>query len=65
MPTRIPAKYLNEFMTNPRLKGFRPNGTRPADLALMKQIIQETLSKPAVLEGLANYALKQGQLKIR
>lgn len=65
MPPRIPAKYLSEFMTNPRLKGFSPKGTRPADLAIMKQVIQETLSKPAVLEGLANYAMKQGQLKIR
>ena len=61
----IPSKYVLEFMNNPRLKGFSPKGTRPADLAVMKQVIAETLSDRAFLEQLANYAVKQGEIKLK
>lgn len=61
----IPTKYVTEFMKNPRLRGPNPKGTRPADLAVMKQVISETLSNKAFLEQIVNYAMKQGQMKLR
>ena len=59
------AKYVNEFMSNPRLKGPNPKGTRPADVLVMKRVITETLSNRAFLERLVNYAMKQGEVKLK
>jgi hypothetical protein len=62
----IPSKYVSEFMKNPRLT--RPGGTagtKPADRAVMKKVITETLSDPAFMEQLVNYAMKQGTIKLR
>ena len=62
---RIPAQYVQEFMINPRLKGPSPIGTKKADILVMKQVITETLSNPAFLQRLANYAMKKGELKLK
>ena len=66
MPSRIPQILVNEFMKSKRLvveKGGR-NGTMPVDLRVFKQVIQETLQDPAVLQQLVNAAMKQGEFRV-
>ncbi len=60
----IPSKYVMEFMNNPRLKGFNPKGTKPADLGVMKQVITETLSNREFLEQLVNHVVKKNAIKL-
>lgn len=62
---RIPAKYVDEFMRNPRIKGLSPKGTKVADIAVMKRVISETLSNPAFMERLVNYAMPQAEVTLR
>jgi hypothetical protein len=64
MPT-IPSRYVMEFINNPRLKGPHPPGTKPADIAVMKQVIAETLSDPKYLQQLVQYAMKNAEIRLK
>jgi hypothetical protein len=65
MAIRIPLTLLKEFMVNERLTGVRPNGTRPIDLKVFQQVIQETLQNEKILQKLVNTAGKQGVIQAR
>ena len=61
----IPAKFLNEFMNNPRLKEIHsPIGTRPVDLKVFREVIRDVLSNKAFVQTFVNDALKKGQFRM-
>ena len=65
MAAGIPQLLLREFMKNKRWTADRPDGTRPVDLKIFQQVIRETLQDKAVIQSLANAALKQGTFQVR
>ena len=65
MAAGIPQLLLREFMKNKRWTADRPDGTRPVDLKIFQQVIRETLQDKAVIQSLANAALKRGTFQVR
>jgi len=64
MPT-IPQILIKEFMKSDRLTAVRPNGTRPVDITVFKQVIQEVLQNKAVLQNIVNTAARQGTFQLK
>ena len=63
---RIPKELVLEFMNNPIIKEPNgKNGTKMADLLIMKKVITETMSSPEFLERVANYVMQRSQLTMR
>jgi hypothetical protein len=69
MPEPIPARFIREFMKNPRLirKPGDPEtvGTRPVDLRIFKAAIQDVLSNKAFMQEFANAIIKKGQFTLQ
>lgn len=65
MPVKIPLTLVKEFMMSERLKGLGTNGTRPVDLRVFQQVIQESLQNVKILQKLVNTAGKQGVIQAR
>ncbi len=65
MAAGIPQLLVKEFMKNKRWTADRPDGTRPVDMRVFQQVIRETLADKAVIERIANAALKQGVFQVR
>ena len=61
----IPQILIKEFMKSERLVGVRPNGTRPVDMKVFQQVIQEVLQNKTVLQNLVNAVVKQGVFQVR
>ena len=61
----IPSRFAAEFAKYLRVKGPGAPGTKPADIALMKKVVTQTLSNRAFLQDLANFALKHSELRMK
>jgi hypothetical protein len=55
----IPAKFVAEFMDNPRFKGLGTNGTRPLDMRVFKEVITEVLNNPEFQRSFAKTVVRE------
>ncbi len=62
---KVPPALMKQFVSNFRLTGDSPIGTRQVDIAALRRAVEATLANRTAVETIVNQAMKSAQIKMK